>query len=106
MIDGLRAVLARLEGEREMRFEIVYGQRLGVFEFEPLGSIRRDGRDLDGEGGIGIVFALLFEQSRIDGLQRQVLVDFFGAALFEDDTRDAYVTVPAGEARDRGGPRD
>src|SRR5262245_62140422 len=97
MSDRLSAVFTGLERKREIRFEIVYRQQLGVLELEPLGSVRRNRRDLNCERGRVSVFALLLQQSGIDRLQREILVDLFGSALLEDHAGNAHVSVPNGK---------
>src|SRR5439155_13651022 len=102
----LSAVFARLERKREVRFKIIDRKQLGVFDLEPLCSERGNRRHFDGESRVGSVFALLTQQSGVDRLQREVFVYLLRAALFEDNSRYANVSIANGEIRDGRGCRD
>src|SRR6185295_6796518 len=102
----LSAVLTRLEWKREVRFQIIDREHLGVFKFEPLCAVSWNRRDLNSERCVGGVFAFLFQKAGIDRLQREVFVDLFRASLLQDDSGDSNIPVPHRKVRDRRGSRN
>jgi len=86
--------------------EVSRAQTLVVFEFQALGSIRRNGRDLRREdGGVLRIDAVAFahlQQAWVDRLQAGLVVNLLGTLAFEDDCGNARNTIPHSEVRDRG----
>src|ERR1700722_1098628 len=101
---GLRRVSVWPQRNREIRLEVLDRNRLVIFDLEPLRAIRRNGCDARAKDGtafrlLGSAFAHL-EETGVDGLLLQLVVDFFGAFAFEDYGGQAYGSVPGGEIGD------
>jgi hypothetical protein len=100
----LRRVRSGNEWEDKALCESIDVEALVILEFEALGAVGGDGRNLRSEGrvflGVGAVTLAGFEHAGIDGLGACLGVKLVSAPAFQDDRGDAHGAVPGSEVRD------
>src|SRR5580692_2604652 len=78
---------------------------LVILNLEALGAVGWNGNNMRAEDRALSCLVLralaLFQQSRVDGLALQLLVDCLGALAFQNYGRNAYRPIPYGKIADR-----
>src|ERR1700676_4279704 len=101
MAGNLRLIGIGPERNREMGLEVFDRDRLVIFEFQALCSECWDRNDAGAEYGAALgFFGTAFphlEQSRINRLLFQLVVNLSSAFAFEDDGGNAHGSVPNGK---------
>src|SRR5215469_8237923 len=103
---GLRLVSVGAQGDGEVRLEILYGNRLVIFNLEPLGSERGDRNNLGAEHSraLGFFGATLphLQQTGVNALLPELVINLLRALTFKNDRRNTGRTIPGGEIRNGG----
>ena len=99
----LLAIDVRPQGDGKISFRLFHCQSLLIFDLDTLGAKRGNRRHSGAKDGgaarlVRIPFAHL-QQSGIQGLQADVVINLFGPLALQDHTRNASRIVPDREIR-------